>query len=125
MASPGGDIAPALDFATTHLGPRAPTDSKFLKDLEETMALLILPHQDLEPELAAILHPDLRREVADNVNKAILQRQSERRESAIRQLVKMRAWAESTARAENKQLPDKIELAISKSEDGHEPMLIT
>lgn len=124
-AAPGGDITPALDFATTHLGPRAPTDPRFLKDLEETMALLILPHNDLDPALAALLHPDLRREVADNVNKAILDHQAHRREAAIRQLVRMRAWAENTARAEKKSLPEKIEIPLNGSEDRHDPMLIT
>lgn len=90
------------------------------------MALLIFPHNDLEPQLAAILHPDLRRDVADDVNKAILQRQSERREAAIRQLVKMRAWAESAARAEKKSLPERIGLGLNGDEsDGHDPMLIS
>ncbi|KAK1496564.1 ran binding protein in the microtubule-organising centre [Colletotrichum tamarilloi] len=124
--TPGGDITPALSFATNHLGPRAPTDSRFLKDLEETMALLVFPHNDLEPQLAAILHPDLRRDVADDVNKAILQRQSERREAAIRQLVKMRAWAESAARAEKKPLPERIGLGLNGDEsDGHDPMMLS
>lgn len=90
------------------------------------MALLIFPHNDLEPQLAAILHPDLRRDVADDVNKAILQRQSERREAAIRQLVKLRAWAENTARADKKALPDRISLGLHGDEgDGHEPMLLS
>lgn len=124
-AAPGGDITPALEFATSHLGPRAPTDSRFLKDLEETMALLIFPHGDLEPNLAALLHPDLRREVADNVNKAIVQRQSERREAAIRQLTRTRAWAESHVRASKKTLPERIELGLNNTEDDSDPMLIS
>ncbi|TEA19412.1 Glucose-induced degradation protein 8-like protein [Colletotrichum sidae] len=115
-AAPDGDISPALSFATDFLGPSAPTDSRFLRDLEQTMALLVFPHNDLEPELAAILHPDLRRNVADDVNKAILQRQSERREAAIRQLVKMRAWAESAARAEKKGIPERIGLGLNGDE---------
>lgn len=89
------------------------------------MALLVLPHTELEPTLAALLHPDLRREVADNVNRAILDHQAHRREAAIRQLVKMRAWAENTARAEKKSLPDKIEIPLNTSEDRHDPMLIS
>ncbi|KAF6825332.1 ran binding protein in the microtubule-organising centre [Colletotrichum musicola] len=125
MSTPGGDISPALSFATNHLGPRAPTDPRFLKDLEETMALLIFPHNNLEPQLAAILHPDLRRDVADDVNKAILQRQSERREAAIRQLVKLRAWAENTARADKKALPERISLGLHGDEnEGHDPMMM-
>jgi hypothetical protein len=52
---PGGDIRPALKFATEQLGPRAPTNRKFLGDLEKTMALLMFPSDSLEPELAALL----------------------------------------------------------------------
>ncbi|EQB58759.1 ran binding protein in the microtubule-organising centre [Colletotrichum gloeosporioides Cg-14] len=124
-ATPGGDITPALTFATHHLGPRAPTDPRFLKDLEETMALLVFPHSDLEPQLAAILHPDLRRGVADDVNKAILQRETERREASIRNLIRMRAWAENTARAEKKALPDRISIGLNGDGDTdvHDPMI--
>ncbi|KOS20626.1 Glucose-induced degradation protein 8 -like protein [Escovopsis weberi] len=93
-----GDITPALTFATEQLGPRASTSPKFLEDLEQTMALLLFPPENLQPQLAALLNPDLRRDAADKVNRAILERQSARREAAIRHLVKMRAWAESTAR---------------------------
>jgi len=129
-----GDISPALEFATTQLGPRAPTHPEFLEQLEKTMALLIFPHDGLKPELAALLHPDLRREVADNVNKAILFRQTERREAAIRQLVKMRACAEQTARDSKKSnLPDRIELGLNGEDrdsadgnsrgNGHEAMI--
>ena len=35
-ASPGGDITPALEFATAMLGPRAAQDEQFLEDLEKT-----------------------------------------------------------------------------------------
>lgn len=120
-----GDITPALTFATNHLGPRAPTDPRFLKDLEETMALLIFPHNDLAPELEKILHPDLRRSVADDVNKAILQRESARREASIRGLVRMRQWAENTARAGQKTLPDRIGLGLGGDEGDHDQMVLS
>jgi hypothetical protein len=136
---PGGDIRPALKFATEQLGPRAPTNRKFLGDLEKTMALLMFPSDSLEPELAALLKPDLRLEVADNVNRAILERQSQRRESAIRQLVRMRVWAETTARDKGKSLPECLELEglelglnvpglgrlPSQARNGHDPMITT
>lgn len=133
----GGDIAPALKFATEQLGPRAPTNPKFLEDLERTMALLLFPSDSLEPRLSALLHPDLRREVADKVNRAILKRQSHRREAAIRQLVKMRVWAENTARDKGKSLPDRLDIGLNgedadgpsrrsvHGENGHEPMITT
>src|SRR2546429_5534923 len=46
-STPGGDITPALTFATTQLAPRAPTKKEFLEDLERTMALLIFPPDNL------------------------------------------------------------------------------
>ncbi|CRK11951.1 hypothetical protein BN1723_009543, partial [Verticillium longisporum] len=89
------------------------------------MALLVVPRSSLEPQQAAILHPDLRREVADNVNKAVLQRMSERREASIRELVRMRAWAEQTARASKKSLPERLDIGLNHPDEGHESMLIT
>lgn len=134
--SGGGDISPALKFATEQLGPRAPTNPKFLEDLERTMALLLFPADSLEPRLAALLHPDLRREVADDVNRAILERQSQRREAAIRQLVRMRVWAEHAARDKGKSIPDHIDIGLNsedsdspsqsaQSDNDHEPMITT
>lgn len=93
------------------------------------MALLIFPHDNLDPQLAALLDPDLRREVADKVNKAILYRQTERREAAIRHLVRMRQWAENSARDNKKSLPEHIDLGLNAdpdgNEDGHEPMIVS
>jgi hypothetical protein len=127
-SKPGGDISPALTFATQQLAPRAPTNPEFLEDLERTMALLVFPPDNLEPQLAALLHPDLRRSVADSVNKAILKCQNQRRDAAIRNLVRLRAWAENTARDSKKDLPARIELGLDdkdeRNENGHEPMVI-
>jgi hypothetical protein len=128
-STPGGDITPALTFATTQLAPRAPTNPEFLEDLERTMALLVFPPDNLEPQLAAILHPDLRRSVADRVNKAILTCQNQRRDAAIRNLVRLRAWAENSARESKKDLPARIELGLDSDKDemqdnGSEPMIV-
>ncbi|CAJ2512248.1 Uu.00g052630.m01.CDS01 [Anthostomella pinea] len=132
--SPGRDITPALQFARDQLGPRAATNPEFLEDLEKTMSLLVFEQNDaLDPSLAALLKPGLRREVADNVNKAILERQQQRKEAAICQLVRMRAWAENTTRKDTKKdLPARIELGLDgddtdkqDGQDGHEPMNTT
>ncbi len=125
-----GDITPAVDFATKKLAPRAATNRDFLNDLEQTMALIIFPHDSLQPELAALLSSDLRRTTATKVNEAVLLRQNQRREAAIRQLVRMRAWAESSARSKKKDLPDAMELGLNPDsmeygESGHEPMITT
>lgn len=98
------------------------------------MSLLVFDHDNLDPSLASLLQPGLRREVADKVNKAILERQYERRDAAIRSLVQMRAWSENTVRKEGKKdLPDRIDLGLDEddlekhggSENGHEPMITT
>lgn len=130
-ATPGGDITPALEFATTMLGPRASQDEQFLEDLEKTMTLLVFPHDSLDPKLAALLQPGLRRDVADQVNKVVLERQHHQTESAVRNLMMMRAWAENTVRNETKKvLPSRIELGLDGDDDdkqnGHdEPMVTT
>jgi hypothetical protein len=126
----GDDVTPAVDFAVEKLGPRAATNTKFLGELEKTMSLLIFPHDSLQPELAALLSSDLRRDTATMVNKAVLQRENERREAAIRQLVRMRAWGETSARSKKKDLPASIELGLNADSMGHgdgqhEPMITT
>ena len=62
------------------------------------MALLIFPTDNLAPQLAELIDPQLRKSVANRVNEAILSSQGARREAQIRQLVRMRAWSEKTAR---------------------------
>ncbi|KAI1487719.1 CTLH/CRA C-terminal to lish motif domain-containing protein [Biscogniauxia mediterranea] len=133
--SPSRDIMPALKFAQTYLGPRATTNPAFLEDLEKTMSLLVFEQNDsLDASLAALLQPSLRREVADQVNKGILERQQQRKEAAIRELVQMRAWSEDVVRKEGKKnLPERIELGLDGedvekqdgSQNGHEPMITT
>lgn len=126
-STPDGDITPALHFAQTQLAPRAPTRPEFLEDLERTMAILLFGPDDLAPQLAKILHPDLRREVADQVNRAILESQSQRTEASIRNMVRLRAWAENTARDQKKQdMPSHIDLGLdveATAENGHDVMI--
>jgi hypothetical protein len=97
------------------------------------MVLLIFPHDSLQPELAALLRSDLRKQVADEVNKTIVSRRTQRLQSAIQELVRIRAWAESSARAAKKDVPDRIELGLgeddndgmleSGNDNGFEPMI--
>lgn len=90
------------------------------------MSLLLFGPDDLAPQLARLLHPDLRREVADQVNKAILDSQSQKTEASIRNLVRLRAWAESTAREQKKNIPDHIDLGLDAeptAENGHDAMV--
>ena len=90
-STPNGDISPALEFATSQLAPRAPTNPQFLEDLERTLALLIFPSDNLAPGLASLLDPSLRKDIATRVNEAILENQGARKEARLRGLVKLRA----------------------------------
>jgi hypothetical protein len=116
--SPNGDITPALDFATSQLAPRAPTNPQFLEDLERTLALLIFPTENLAPSLATLLHPDLRKDIATKVNEAILQTQGLRKEARLRNLVKLRAWAEQKAREAKRDIPDHLDLGLQGDRSG-------
>lgn len=76
------------------------------------MALLIFPPEDLAPPLAALLDPSLRRAVANRVNEAILLDQGARREARIRNLVRLRTWAEAKARETKRDLPATLPLGL-------------
>ncbi|OJD27628.1 hypothetical protein ACJ73_00984 [Blastomyces percursus] len=117
-STPNGDITPALDFATSHLAPRAPTNPQFLEDLERTLSLLIFPSDNLAPSLAALLDPELRKSIANHVNEAILHSQGARREARLRSLVKLRSWAEQKAREAKKDLPEKIDIGLEQDRNG-------
>lgn len=98
------------------------------------MSLLVFDHENLDPSLAELLKPELRKKVAIEVNKAMLEKQSQRRKAAICHLVQMRAWSEDAVRKEGKKdLPARIDLGLdgdeldkpSAIENGHEPMITT
>lgn len=76
------------------------------------MALLIFPPDNLAPPLAALLHPNLRKEVANKVNEALLKSQGERTQALLFDLVRLRAWSEQKAREEKKDLPERIDIGL-------------
>ena len=116
-STPDKDISPALEFATSELAPRAPTNPQFLDDLEKTLALLIFPSNNLDPSLAPLLSPDLRKDIAARVNEAILQNQGARKEARLRNLVKLRSWAERKAREAKKDIPEKLDIGLVAEAD--------
>jgi hypothetical protein len=118
ISTPNGDITPALDFATTQLAPRAPTNPQFLEDLEKTLALLIFPPENLAPSLASLLDPELRRTVASRVSETILKSQGARGEAKLYSLLRARAWAEREARKANNDLPAKIEFGLDRDSNN-------
>jgi glucose-induced degradation protein 8 len=110
----GGDMQHALQFARSNLGPRAATNPKFLDDLEKTMALLMIPRDQLEPPLAAMLDTEVRAEAAERVIGAILATRSRRTMAGIRNLVKLRCWAESKGRTLSVgSIPDNIPIDLN------------
>jgi hypothetical protein len=80
--------------------------------LERTLALLIFPSDNLSPSLAFLLDPSLRKDIAQRVNEAILQNQGARKEARLRNLVKLRAFAEHKARDAKKDIPDKLDIGL-------------
>lgn len=119
-ASADGDITPALNFAQTHLAPRAPTSPQFLEDLENTMALIVFPHDKLGPELEPLLHPNLRREVADSVNLTLLNRPP-----SMKMLIRAKAWAEKNAKASSKGDVGQMGVDLSLDLTGSSPQTTT
>jgi hypothetical protein len=117
--NPDGDITPALEFATSQLAPRAPTNPQFLEDLEKTLALLIYPKENLTPSLAPLLHSDLRRDIYAKVNAAILQDQGARTEALLCDFARLYAWAEQKAREAKKDIPDKLDLGLGESNNSN------
>lgn len=119
ISVPETDITPALEFATTNLAPIAPSNPKFLEELERTMALLIFPPDNLAPPLAALLDPSLRKDVAKTVNEALLHSQGRSTKAKICDLVRLRTWSEQKAREAKKDLPEKIELGLDPTKVSH------
>lgn len=115
-----GDIENVIKFAQEQLAPRAPANEKFVSELESTMSLLFFEKDDLPESLSHLLHPDLRRQVSEMVNKAVLELQTQRREAAIRNLVRLRTWAESTARQRKVELPAHIALGFRVDKDDRD-----
>lgn len=118
-STPDGDISPALEFATVQLAPRAPTNPQFLEDLERTLALLIFPADKLSQSLASLLDPGLRKDIALQVNEAILQSMGARKEARLRNLVKLRAFAENKARETKKDIPEKLDIGLVGDSHGN------
>ena len=106
----------AQKFAEIHLGPRAPASPETLNDLECTMLLLLFPaSQPIPNKLQYILEPELREQVAERVNKAILDSMGEPTHSKLADMVRLRVWAENKARESKIDLPEHIDIGLDRS----------
>ncbi|OQO09607.1 hypothetical protein B0A48_05009 [Cryoendolithus antarcticus] len=119
------DFRPAIEFATSQLSPRAPTDKSYLTALEQTMALMIFQPDKMPAEMKELLDLRLRETVAEEVNKALLKAQGMEPVARIRELVRARAWAETTARAAKVDLPDDMSIGLDGEHDGRGDAMVT
>ena len=118
---PDANIDAICKFAQTNLAPRAPSNAQFLEDLEQAMALLIFDPDKLAPPLAALLEPEIRRDIAQRVNEALLASHGYRKKATLHDLLALRAWANKQAMEANKEhLPDHIDLGDDPAQDGQE-----
>jgi len=107
------DLMRAITFANRQLAPRAKGNKQFVEDLERGMALLIFPNENLPPVLKPLLEPSLRQDIASQVNDAILQSHGSHSETRIKNLIKLRQWAEEKCRDMKKQLPSILRLGLT------------
>lgn len=77
--------------------------------------LIFLPSDELQPQLAELLRPELRQQVAAKVNEAILLSTGARGEAKIYSLYRTRQWSEIRAREARKDLPSSLPLGLEPS----------
>lgn len=81
------------------------------------MALLIFSKDsNAPPMIAGLLDTELRRNVAMKVNEAILKNQGSRSQDKLKSLVQFRAWTERQARAQNRDIPDRLDIWTSNGD---------
>lgn len=101
-----------MAFAQEHLGPRAPENKNFLEAMEKTMCLLMIPHDQLEPNLSLMLDSRERQKAAELVNAAMVKSRSARTITSLRKLAKTRAWAEARAKQLGVAVPHKMDIGL-------------
>jgi len=112
------DIMAAINFAAQQLAPRASLDPSFVEDLNYGMCLVVFNHDKLQPDVRKLLDTNLRRQISEQVNDAILRSQMEPSEVQIRLLVQVRQWAEQKSREMCKNIPSRISLGLSSDDTG-------
>jgi hypothetical protein len=114
------DLMKAITFANKQLAPRAKGRKEFIEDLEYGMALLIFPRNSLPPQLRKLMEPSLRSQIATQVNETILQSEGRKREASIKQLIKLRQWAEQKCREMKKPIPSRLTLGLTAEEEDED-----
>lgn len=119
---PSGRMTAALEYASSKLAPMAPTNPRFLAQLEDTMCLLIFPPENFSDSLKALLDPCRRPQVADEVNDMLLQYRGIGGHSKLSALLKTRVWAENKAKEKDLNIPPRLDVALVDTtyiEDDH------
>lgn len=106
----------AINFAAQQLAPRASMDPAFVEELNYGMCLVVFSHDKLQPDVRKLLDTNLRRQIAEQVNDAILRSQKEPSDVQIRLLVQVRQWAEQKSREMRKNIPARISLGLSSDD---------
>lgn len=122
MPNDDDEFLVAQAFAEEHLGPRAPASPETLDDLENTMMLLMYTEEKLPARLKHLLLPELREEVAERVNEALLERMGESTHSKLADIVRLRVWAEDKARESKVDLPEHLDIGLDQhpsAQNGH------
>jgi hypothetical protein len=90
------------------------------------MCLIAFAPDKVPPHIAALLDPQLKQDVADMVNKTILERYEKSKEARIKALIKLRTWSEQKARDQRKDLPATLPIGLEgdqnagRHEDGED-----
>lgn len=121
-------VQAALDFAKENLAPYAPQNESFKKELERTMALLIVPAETWKTSTGAaqsrstafgslrdLIDPSLRVQVARDVNAAILKHLRRKTYSKIHKLLRTRQWSENCFREKNMPLPTNLKINLKET----------
>lgn len=126
-------INKCLVFAQQNLSPYTPRSHKFKRDLEKAMSLLIVPREKWsalqsspsQPEhisafgdVAELVDPSLKMEVANNVNAAILKSVGRKERSRIHNVLQTRAWSENLARENRISLPQDMTVSLHEMPAG-------
>lgn len=112
-------IITAINFARDNLAPRASINQQFKQDLEQAMCLIAFAPDKVPPHVAALLDPQLKQNVAEMVNRAILTSYGANNETRIKALIKLRAWAEQKARDAGKDgLPATLGIGLDDNQNG-------
>lgn len=83
------------------------------------MCLIAFPPEKVPPHISALMDPQLKQDVAEQVNQAILESFGRNKEARIKALIKLRTWAEQKTRSSGKDaLPSALGIGLDEDQNG-------